>query len=150
MVGMLAEPQLDPMGALISEARADGDVAALVSTRVRGGEPAPGDAKGPGEYQAFVVISALDVPPHPSVPITFADYAVNAYGVTHQNAWAVWAALVKAFHKVGPRVKANGLAIYQTLVTSGGTQDTDPDTKQPVVRGVVRVITSLGDITPGS
>jgi hypothetical protein len=136
------------MGALVAEARADAHVAALVSTRVRGGEPGPEDAKGPGEYQAFVVISALDAPPHISVPVTFAEYALNAYGATHQNAWAVWAALVKAFHKVGPRVKANGLALYQTFVVTGGTQDADPDTKQPVVRGTLRVIASLGDITP--
>lgn len=137
---MLTAPQLNPMGALIAEAKADPDVAALTGTRVRGGEPAPGDARGPGEYQAFVVISALDVPPHPQLPITFAEYALNAYGTTHQNASAVWFALVKAFHKARARVKGNGLGIYQSIVVTGGGEDRDPDTDQPVVRGTVRVI----------
>lgn len=151
MSGMLTEPQLDPSGSLIVEARTDPDVAALVSNRVRGPEPAPGDARGPGEYIAFVTVAALDVPPHWGVPVTFADYAINAYGTTFQNAWAVWAALVKAFHKVGPRTKANGLAIYQTLIASGGTEDNDPDTRQPVVRGVLRVVAStLAVETTGS
>ena len=142
MSGMFTVPPLDPMGSLILEARADDDVADLVDARVRGGGPAPGDAKGPGEYQAFVVLSALDTPPHMTLPITFSDYAINAYGTTHQNAWAVWSAVVKALHKVGPRVKANGLALYQTIVASGGQQDTDPRTQQPVVRGTLRVIAS--------
>lgn len=142
---MLAEPQLDPMGALIAEARADPDLSALVSTRVRGFEPAPGDALGPGQYQAFVVIAALDVPPHLRVPLTFATYGVNCYGSTAQGAWAVWGAFVKAFHMVGPRVKANGLGIYQTFVVSGGEQDKDPDTGQPVVRGTIRVTATTLD-----
>ena len=149
--GMLVEPQLDPMGSLIVEAREDAHVSALVGTRVRGFEPAPktasyeGDARGPGEYIGFVVIAALDVPPHLSVPVTFADYALNAYGTSHAHAWDVWASLVKCFHKVGPRMKADGLAIYQTLIVSGGSQDRDPDTRQPVVRGVLRVVASTLD-----
>ena len=148
---MLTEPQLDPMGALITEARADLDVADLVGTRVRGGEPGPGDARGPGEYQAFVVFEALSVPIHPQLPITFAEYAVNAYGTTHQNASAVWFALVKAFHKARTRTKSNGLGIYSSFVLTGGSQDRDPDTQQPVVRGTVRVIaTALADETAGS
>ena len=70
----------------------------------------------------------------------YATYAVNAYGTTPQNAWAVWGAIVKAFHKVGNRVMANGLGIYQTFVISGGEQDKDPRTEQPVVRGTIRLI----------
>jgi hypothetical protein len=151
MSTQLSEPQLDPMGALIVEAREDIDVFGLVGERVRGFEPAPettsydGDARGPGQYISFVVFAALDVPPHPGVPVTFADYAVNAYGTDHRNAWQVWGALVKAFHKRTARLKANGLGIYQTLVVSGGTQDRDPDTRQPVVRGTLRVIASTLD-----
>jgi hypothetical protein len=137
---MLADPPIDPLGSLITEARADADVAALVGTRVRGYEPQPGDARGPGEYQAFVTINALDVPINFSVPISFASYGVNCYGVTHQGAWAVWAAIAKCFHRTKARTKPNDLGIYQTLVISGGEQDKDPDTGQPVVRGVLRVI----------
>jgi hypothetical protein len=151
VIGMFTEPMLDPSGSIIVEARNDIDVAALVANRVRGPEPAPGDAKGPGEYQAFVTIAALSVPPHLSLPITFAEYALNAYGVTYQNAWAVYGALVKAFHKVGARMKANGMGVYQSLVLTGGTEDADPQTQQPVVRGTLRVIaTTLAVETAGS
>lgn len=149
---MFSEPQIDPLGSLVTEARADMDLTALVGERVRGFQPKgpvrdaagnityDGDALGPGHYKAFVVIAALDVPPHPQLPITFAQYGVRCYGTTPQNAWAVWGALVKAFHKVGPRVKANGLGIYQTAVISGGEEDLDPRTQQPVVTGTIRLI----------
>ena len=147
---ILTEPMLDPIGSLILEARADDDLATLVGTRVRGVEPAPGDARGPDEWQAFVVLTALSVPLHPSLPVTFADYGVRCYGTTHQNAWAVWAAFVKAFHGVGPRVReSNGLGIYRTS-TSGGEQSADPDTKQPVVLGTLRVIAAASEVAAGS
>jgi hypothetical protein len=136
---MLTDPMLDPLGSLITEARSDADVAALVGARVRGVEPGQGDARGPSDYQAFVTMHILDAPINFSVPISFATVGVNCYGVTHQNAWAVWAAIAKCFHRQGERVKANRLGIYQTLVLSGGEQDTDPDTNQPVVRGTLRV-----------
>jgi len=135
---MLDAPQKDPMGTLILEARADPDVDNLVDGRVRGFEPAKGDALGPGEYQAFVVLSALPVPVHPQLPITDATYSVAAYGSTPQNAWAVWGALVKAFHARGPRIGASRLGIYRSWM-SGGEQDRDPDTDQPLVRGTLRL-----------
>lgn len=144
---MLDDPQLDPMGSLIVEWRSDADVAALVGVRVRGFEPAAGDAKGPGEYQAFIVVSALDVPPHPTVPITFAQYGVRCYGATPQAAWAVWAAVVKATHAVGPRVKASGLGIYRSAVASGGEQSKDPDTGQPYVVGTISLIATAQAVT---
>lgn len=147
MTAMLADPQLDPMGALITELRADSDVAALVSARVRGFEPAPGDALGPGSYQAFIVLTALSVPPHPRVPITFAEYGARCYGATPQGAWAVWGAVVKALHQVGDRTKSNGLLIYRTFVLTGGSQDRDPDTQQPVVTGSIRLTASLNSVT---
>lgn len=137
---MLTVPQPSPFPALIAEARADSHVAALVGDRVRGARPRPGDIKGPGEYQAFVVFSSLSVPPHISLPVTFAEFAMNAYGVTDENAWAVYAAIVKTFHAVRTRTKSNGLGIFQSLVVTGGFQDVDPDTSQPVVRGTVRLV----------
>lgn len=152
MTAMLTAPQLDPMGALIAELRADSSVSALVSTRVRGFEPAPAkdgqpaDAQGPGNYQAFIVITALSVPPHPRVPITFAEYGIRCYGATAQGAWAVWGAVVKALHQVGPRTKSNGLLIYRTFVITGGQQDRDPDTSQPVVTGSIRLTASLQSV----
>jgi hypothetical protein len=137
---MYAEPQSDPLGSVVSELRADVDVDDLTDGRVRGYQPAPGDARASGQYQPFVIVSALDVPPHPQVPITFASYGIRAYGSTPQNAWAVWGAVVKALHRYGQRVKSNGLGIYRSSVISGGEQETDPDTAQPVVTGVIRLI----------
>lgn len=137
---MFDDPQLDPLGPLLTEIRDDADVDDLVDGRVRGYQPAAGDAQPVGKFKAFVVISALDVPPDPRLPITKATYAVRAYGVTPQGAWSVWAAVVKAIHGVGPRLKANGLGFYRSQVVSGGTQDEDPDTHQPVVEGVISLI----------
>lgn len=143
MVAMLDDPALDWVGAFIAELKADMDVASLVSTRVRGFEPAPGDAKGPGEYQAFVVVSDLSSPPHPRVPLTFAEASVRCYGATAQNAKAVWNAVVKAMHQVGPRTKVSGLVVYQSLVLTGNGQGRDPDTNQPVYEGTIRFTASL-------
>lgn len=154
---MLDAPQMELIGPLVLEARADPDLMTLIGDRFRGGEPAPksatypGDARGPGEYIAFAVIVTLDDTPHISLPITFAEFAVNCYGVTPQNASAVWHAVVKAFHKGRARMKSNGLGIYQSLVLTGGAQDSDPQTKQPVVRGTLRVVaTTLAVQTAGS
>lgn len=137
---MYAEPQLDPLGALLTEIRDDEDVDDLVDGRVRGYQPAAGDAQPVGKFKAFVVIVTLDAPPEPRVPITKATYAIRCYGVTPQGAWALWGAVVKAIHGAGPRLKASGLGIYLSQVISGGTQDEDPDTRQPLVEGVVRLI----------
>lgn len=137
---MLDAPQLDPLGSLLIEIRDDVDVDALVDGRVRGFEPAPGDAQPKGSYRAFVVIVALSVPPDPQLPVTFATYGIRCYGVTPQNAWAVWGAVVKALHETGPRVKSNGLGIYKTIAVEGGEQEKDPDTGQPVVTGTIRLI----------
>ena len=143
---MLDAPQKDPLGTVITEARADGDLAALVGTRVRGFEPTgpsdgyEGDALGPGKYKAFLVISTLSAPPHRRLPITDAEFGVSAYGSTPQNAWAVWGAFVKAFHGRGNRVGTGGLGIYASSIVSGGQQDKDPDTSQPLVRGTLRLI----------
>jgi hypothetical protein len=144
---MLDAAQLDPMGSLITEARNDAEVAALVDTRVRGYEPGPGDAQGAGKYKAFIVISALNVPVHPSLPVTFAQYGVACYGAEPKDAWAVWGAFAAVFHATTPRVKSNGLGIYRTAVVSGGEQDSDPDTKQPLVRGVISVIATAQAVT---
>jgi hypothetical protein len=137
---MLDFPQLDPLGSLLVEIRSDVDVDALVDGRVRGFEPAPGDAKPAGSYQGFIVIVALGVPPDPQLPVTFATYAIRCYGTTPQNAWAVWGAVVAALHETPPRLKSNGLGIYKTIVIDGGEQGKDPDTQQPVVEGTIRLI----------
>jgi hypothetical protein len=37
-------------------------------------------------------------------------------------------------------VKSSGLGIYQSWVETGGAADQDPDTKQPLVSGTIRLI----------
>jgi hypothetical protein len=54
---------------------------------------------------------------------------------------------VKALHQVGPRTKSNGLLVYKSIVLTGGTQDRDPDTQQPVVTGSIRLTASLQSVT---
>jgi len=54
--------------------------------------------------------------------------------------------VVKAMHQVGNRKKSNGLVIYKTFVLTGGQQDKDPDTSQPVVTGSIRVTASLQSV----
>lgn len=159
---MLDAAQLSGVGALVTELRADVGLATLVGldlagrVRVRGGEPVgamaqsggdyKGDARGPGDYQVFVVISTLDEPMHPSVPIFTGDYGVAAYGVTFANAREVWGAVVKAMHRRNGRTKASGIHIFNS-VTEGGSQDTDPDTAQPLYRGTIRIIATANAVT---
>jgi hypothetical protein len=128
---------IDPTGALVIEVR-DSLRDAGITDRVRGYEPAPGDSVKP--YRRFVVISSLDVPPDPLLPITDARYSFRCYGTTAQDAWAVYIGLVEAVHHTGPRVKSSGLGIYQSWVETGGAADQDPDTKQPLVSGTIHLI----------
>lgn len=130
----------------VTELREDAAVIAVIGVdgngvrRVRAAEPLAGDAQGPGRYLPFMVLDVFDAPPEPDIPVTFATIGASCYGTTHQNAWAVYLALVEATHRVGPRLKDNGLGFYRSLVVSGGEQGRDPDTKQPVVRAVVNLI----------
>lgn len=146
MTGMLSASLMDPMGALITELRADSGVSALVGARVRGGEPAPGDARDPGQYQAFVVLIG---PPAPNsrVPISRSSITVRCYGSTFQNATAVWGAVVKALHAVGPRLKGNGLGIYRSAFLEEADTLKDPDTEQPYVEGTIEVTATAQAVT---
>lgn len=161
---MLADPMIDPMGGVIAELRADPDIQNLVGVdecgfrRVRGGEALgegqcangtqrSADGLGPGNYRAFIVVATLDDPPMARVPVQRAVYSVACYGTTHQNARAVWGAVVKAMHLVGGRVKSNGLGFYISVIEAGGEQDKDPDTGQPVVRGTIRVTAAAQAVT---
>jgi hypothetical protein len=157
---MFSDPMLDPMGSLITELRNDHDVAALVGNRVRGIEPAPpaknasgrviaeGDVRKPSDWVPFIVLVNAGMPPDPFLPITFGTIYANCYGTTGQNASAVYGALVKALHQVGPRVKTNGLGIYVTEIVDGGEQEKDPDTSQPVVRATISLIATTQVVTP--
>lgn len=142
------DPQEAFLGAIIVEGREDPDLAALVESRIRGRRPAAempnrpgsGDVQPKGSYKRFVVASIASAPPHPDLPISFAEVQFNAYGTDDADAWGVWAAVVKAYHRVGPRVKASGLGIYRSKVISGGEQADDPDTGQPYISGTIQFI----------
>jgi hypothetical protein len=121
----------DALPKFLIEIRDDGDVAAIVDDRVRGFEPAPGDAQGPGSYKAFVVVKQLDAPRIGRLPLQRPRVLVRSYGRTPQEAAALRWACSNAVHYVGPRTYANGLGIYLSKDDAGGEQEKDPDTKQP-------------------
>jgi hypothetical protein len=143
---MLDDPQLDPMGSLILELRADNDVAGSSGRACAGSSLPEGDAQGAGSYRAFIVISALSVPPHPRVPITFAEYGIRCYGATPQNAFAVWGAVVKALHQVG---KARSPTASSSTSRSSSRRHTGPRSRHPAARvtGSIRLTASLQSVT---
>lgn len=131
---------LDPLGKLLTELRDDDGVDALVDGRVRGFEPAAGDAKPKGSYQAFVVISALDSRREPRSPTARWTFGVRCYGSTAQNAMAVYGACSDAINNIGPRLRASdGLGIYISHDIGGGSAERDPDTQQPYVTFTVEL-----------
>lgn len=141
------------LGPYVTEIRDDPAIAAVVSVdengyrRVRPFEAAAGDHQGsPKDWNPFIVLSILDAPPEPDIPVTFATVLASCYGSTAQNAWEVYRALIAATHRRDPRKKSSGLAIYRTLVISGGEQGRDPGTKQPVVRAVITLIASTVEV----
>lgn len=137
----------DVLPRLLVELRDDAAVAAIVGQRVRGAEPAAGDADyddlegGQRKYRhSFVVVSRLAAPRHRSLPLQFPTFSVRCYGVDRRTAAELRWAASNALHQAGPRVHANGLGIYQSIEESGGEQDTDPDTGQPLETFVVQAI----------
>ena len=122
---------VDPTGRLLIEIRDDAGMAALVSGRVRGGEPAVGDALGPGHYQRFVVLVRLARTRLPRAPIQEVRYAARCYGTTYQDAAALAGAVSDAVHARGHRITPAGLSIFGSFDDGGGGGLLDPDTSQP-------------------
>lgn len=146
---------MDALGKLVVEIRDDDAVTAIAHGRVRGAEPAgattsdAGDARGPGEYVAFVVLSKLDDPRvGPRIPAHRAVIAARCYGRTFAEAAALRWAVSQAIHLVGPRLKSNGLGIYQSLDESGGAADRDPNTQQPYETFVMTALATTVVVTP--
>lgn len=152
---------MDVLGKLVLEVRDDDGVEAIAHGRVRGTDPAPAvlhpttkatlttaDAQPPGSYNAYVVMSLLADPRvAPRVPAHRARIGIRCYGRTRAEAAALRWAVSNALHLVGPRLKNNGLAIYQTLDDSDGAQATDPDTQQPYEAFVVSALASTVAVT---
>lgn len=153
------DPMLNVVGAMIAELRDDDDVAALVGTRIRHGNPLgevhdssgnltyEGDALGAGQYKPFIVLVVASDPPMRRVPVQFVEVFVRCYGTTAQNARAVYGAVVKCFHDQGPRVKTSGLGIWRSAIVSGGSDDADPKTNQPLVVGDIQLIATTVVVT---
>lgn len=140
---------LDTVPRIIDELRDDVGVIALLGdpARVRGDEAGPGDGRtsydGPGgakRFRPFVVVTALNTPRHPRVPIQTALVDVRCYGSTPANASALYMACSDALHGRGPRVHPNGLGIYVSHDNSGGSFAKDPDTKQPYYSFIVELV----------
>jgi hypothetical protein len=132
----------DPIGKLITELRADPAVAAL-TTRIRGGEPAPGDATTP--FQRFVVLVRLGRMRHRRVPFQSQLIGINCYGTTFADAAVLSGAVSDALHAAGPRLTSAGL-VYNTYEESGGDATKDPGTGQPFETIVVEVLATTAPV----
>lgn len=131
---------LDPFGKVLIELREDAVVSAITD-RIRGHEPGPEDAKGPGEFLAFVVVSDLGtIRGRRGLPIQTPRVNVRCYADTYTNAKALYLACSDALHDVRPRVHSNGLGIYASHDETGGSEGSDPQTHQPYVEGVFELI----------
>ena len=119
---------IDPMGFLLTGIRDFPAVAALTS-RVRGGEPAPGDDAVP--FQRFVVLTRLGTQRNKRAPVQEVRIAAKCYGSTYQDAAVLYGAVSAAIHNVGPRINASGVLIYRSFDDIGMGAEKDPDTGQP-------------------
>lgn len=129
---------IDYFGAVLVELRNDAVVTAITD-KVRAHYPGPDDAKGPGEYVPFVVITDLGGTPMRRVPIQRGLVGLRAYGVTPQGAKALYVACSNVFHDIGPRTHGSVL-IYDSADGTGGSEGADPRTKQPYVEGVIDLV----------
>jgi hypothetical protein len=146
---------MDVLGKLVLEVRDDSAVDSIAHGRVRGADPAGavgdehGDQRGPGEYVAYVVMELLDDPRvAPRVPAHRAVIVARCYGRTRAEAASLRWAVSNALHLVGPRLKANGLAIWQSLDTGGSGQARDPETQQPYETVVFSALASTVAVVP--
>ncbi|MFZ0324729.1 MAG: hypothetical protein WAN48_11430 [Actinomycetes bacterium] len=133
---------IDPLGYLLTTVRDDPTVAGL-TTRIRGGEPAPGDALGAGKYQRFVVLVRLGNQREKRLPMQEVRVAARCYGQganPTQDAAVLAGAVSDALHARGPRISAGGVGIWASFDDGGGGADKDPDTGQPYEAVVFSVI----------
>lgn len=137
---------VDPTGRILTELRDDPAVAAI-TTRIRSGEPAPGDALGAGAYQPFVVLVRLATSRLKRAPIQEVRLVARCYGATYQGAAALAGAVSDAIHATGHRISGAGVAIFGSFDDGGGEAAKDPDTAQPFESVVISVAASTQLIT---
>lgn len=128
---------IDPLRTARAEIGSLAAVVAIAADRVRRGDPAPGDLKRDGQYQALVVLVRLDSARDPRAPHLEAPIAARCYGVDRQQAAALWGAISDGLNNRGPRV-VDGVLVYRSFAPSDGGDSEDPGTKQPMVAGLIR------------
>jgi hypothetical protein len=127
---------LSPLATAVSELLADTAVTAI-TTRIRGVEPAPGDALGAGHYQPFVVVSTLDAPWHAGTATSSVTLGLRCYAASHLAAEALALACAAVFHRKAGRIASSRLGIYSSTAAGGPTPDKDVDTGQPLAHLIV-------------
>jgi len=130
---------IDPLGLVLTGIRDDAAVAALTD-RIRGGEPAEGDAQAPGHYQRFVVLVRVGHTRERRAPVQELRLAARCYGSTFADAAALAGAVSDAVHAVGPRLASSGIGIYGSFEDSGLGATKDPDTGQPHEDLLLRIV----------
>jgi len=133
----------DPLGYILTTIRDDAAVAAI-TTKIRGGEAAPGDALGAGSYQPFVVLVRLGTSRLKRAPIQEVRISARCYGATYQGAAALAGAVSDAIHAKGHRINAGGVAIFGSFDDGGGEATADPTTAQPYESVVIQVNAATG------
>jgi hypothetical protein len=127
----------DPLVALLTTIREDPGVTSL-TTRIRGGEPAPGDATVP--FARFVVLVRLGTARNRNTPVQRVRIAARCYGTTHADAAALYGAVSAAVHAAGPRISPTGIAVFNSWDHAGLGAERDPDTGQPHEDLIIEVI----------
>jgi len=129
---------IDPLGTILTMIRDDATVAAM-TTKIRGGEPAKGDALGPGSYQRFVVLVRLGTTREKRLPVQEVRIAANCYGTSYQDAAMLAGAVSDAIHAKGPHLTAGGIGIWTTFDDGGEGATKDPTTEQPFETVIIQV-----------
>ena len=132
---------IDPLGKLLTEIRSNSAVAAL-TTRIRGGEPAPGDAQPSTGYLRFVVLTRLGNERHKRAGMQTLRIAARCYGTSFTDAAALAGVVSDAIHNIGPRRNASGVLIFRSYDDIGQGASKDPDTGQPHEDFVIEVFAS--------
>ena len=133
---------VDVTGRILTEIRDNAAVAALTS-RIRGGEPMgktvntagvttdEGDARGPGKYVRFVVLTRLGRQRLKRAPVQNVRILAKCYGLTFRDAALLAGAVSDAVHAKGHRISASGISIFGSFDDSGLGAERDPVTDQP-------------------
>lgn len=91
------------------------------------------------------MVSVLDDPARPRVPIRDVVLGIRAYAATYSAAEALWLACEAVFRGRGARRAASGLGVWFSGARSIGP-DKDPSTGQPLWHGTVTYPTTIASV----